>query len=593
MKVHSKRPLFWRIYPSHLFIAFLCLAASVWLAVTTLRDSYVEQRVGELRALGRLLEIQLQPLLHPPDPRGIDRLCKVAGARVGTRITIVLPDGRVVGDSEEDPQKMDNHRDRPEVRRAFLAGEGRSTRFSRTVRKRMLYLGIRAGLPEREPAILRLSVPMTGLEQALEIVEKKIVVWGFLIALAAGLSSLLLARRLSRPIQELKRAADRLKQGDLSLRPPMSRITEVDALAETMHRMGQDLHRRIETVTLQRNEIESVLSSMVEGVLAVDTGERVIRMNEAAGKMLQCDPRRVQGRGIEEAIRNPGLQRFVKKALSAGDVTAEEDIVLSAGEELFVTCHGSALRDGEGRQTGALVVLNDVTRLRKLEKIRRDFVANVSHEIKTPITAVKGFLETLSDGAMKSPAEAARFLAIMEKHVLRLEAIVEDLLCLSRIEQEEERGGILRSTVPLEPILHAAVQLCEAGAAAKGIHIQISCPKDLTAHLNPPLLEQAVVNLLENAVKYSHPGNPVDLTAERGGGEIVIRVRDQGPGIDPAHHDRLFERFYRVDKARSRQEGGTGLGLSIVKHIVQAHGGRVTVQSVPGKGSAFTLHLPA
>ncbi|MEA3386715.1 MAG: ATP-binding protein, partial [Thermodesulfobacteriota bacterium] len=290
-------------------------------------------------------------------------------------------------------------------------------------------------------------------------------------------------------------------------------------------------------------------------------------------------------------VRNTVLQEFVKNALSS-QKAVEKDIVLSTDSEQFLNGHGTLLRDAEGNQIGALIVLNDVTRLLKLEKIRREFVANVSHEIKTPITAIKGFVETLRDGALENPEDAERFLEIIGKHVDRLEAIIEDLLSLSRIEQETGREEVVLDEGRLKDLIETAIQVCKAGAMAKKIEIELSCAEDMLAKIDPPLLEQAIVNLIDNAIKYSNDGGAVRVEALQRENEIIISVHDQGCGIEKKHLPRIFERFYRVDKARSRQMGGTGLGLAIVKHIAQTHGGRVAVESIPGKGSTFSIHLP-
>ncbi|MBI3735216.1 ATP-binding protein [Candidatus Sumerlaeota bacterium] len=254
--------------------------------------------------------------------------------------------------------------------------------------------------------------------------------------------------------------------------------------------------------------------------------------------------------------------------------------------------HGSVLLDAEGSGIGALVVLNDVTRLIKLENVRREFVANVSHELKTPITSIKGFVETLLEGAIDHPDEARRFLGIVQTHADRLHAIIEDLLSLSRIELEAERNVIILEPGSIREVLQAAIEICQVHARAKGINITLNCPADLRARINAALLEQAVVNLIDNAVKYSGDGKDIQVEAEAATSETVIRVRDHGCGIDAEHLSRLFERFYRVDKARSRKAGGTGLGLAITKHIAQAHGGSVGVESVLGEGSIFSIRLP-
>jgi two-component system phosphate regulon sensor histidine kinase PhoR len=240
-----------------------------------------------------------------------------------------------------------------------------------------------------------------------------------------------------------------------------------------------------------------------------------------------------------------------------------------------------------------LVVLHDITQLRQLENTRRDFVANVSHELKTPITSIKGFVETLLAGALKEPENAANFLKIIAKQTDRLTEIIDDLLTLARIEQEAERRQIFLHGQKIKAVLLSAIQVCEAKARAKGIDLELTCPDDLRAQVNPPLLEQALVNLVDNAVKFSEPGKVVRVEAQREGPQVIIRVRDQGPGIPPEHLPRIFERFYRVDAGRSRKIGGSGLGLAIVKHIALAHGGRVTAASTPGKETVFSLHLQA
>ncbi|MBN1104451.1 MAG: PAS domain-containing protein, partial [Deltaproteobacteria bacterium] len=366
---------------------------------------------------------------------------------------------------------------------------------------------------------------------------------------------------------------------------------EMRGLAEAMNQMATQLSERMSTVIRQRGELEAVLSSMVEGVIGVDSEERVIAMNDAAAKIFGRSQEDAQGRSIQEVVRNPDLQAFVKTALSS-DEPVEEDILIYSKDERVLSGCGTVLLDAKGKRAGALIVLNDVTRLRKLENIRKDFVANVSHEIKTPITAIKGFVETLRDSGEKTAEETERFLGIIHKHVNRLEAIVEDLMSLSRIEQEAEREEIPMSESRVQTVLQTAVQICEGRAEEKKIAIALSCPPDITAVIDPPLLEQAVVNLLDNAIKYSGEEGAVHVEALGTDQEIIIHVRDQGRGIEKAHLPRLFERFYRVDKARSRKMGGTGLGLAIVKHIVEAHKGRVEVESILGRGSTFSIILP-
>jgi two-component system phosphate regulon sensor histidine kinase PhoR len=272
----------------------------------------------------------------------------------------------------------------------------------------------------------------------------------------------------------------------------------------------------------------------------------------------------------------------------------QDDIVLRGPRDRTIRLRGTALRDVSG-DGGAVIVLDDVTDVQRLEAVRRDFVANVSHELKTPIASIKGFVETLLDGAADDPADNKRFLGIVARQADRLAAIIEDLLALSRIEQSEGAGNLPLERASLADVLAAAVADCGPRGTERSVHLETDCDPDLTADVNAPLLEQAIINLVDNAIKYSEPGHTVWITAARegdGADGLVIRVRDEGCGIEAEHLPRLFERFYRVDKARSRKLGGTGLGLAIVKHIVQAHGGTVGVESLPGQGTTFTLRLP-
>jgi two-component system phosphate regulon sensor histidine kinase PhoR len=355
--------------------------------------------------------------------------------------------------------------------------------------------------------------------------------------------------------------------------------------------MASQLDDRIKTIINQKNELEAVLSGMIEGVIAFDMDERIISINQAAARIFESMPKDMLNRSIQEVIRNPELQQFVTQALSSTD-NLEGDITLYREGERIIYLHSTPLRDSNSDQIGVLVVLNDVTQVRRLENIRRDFAANVSHEIKTPLTAIKGFVETLRYGSVKNPEEIERFHSIIEKHVNRLTAILEDLISLSRIEQDDEKKAIKLRKNPIKNVLQTAIGNCREQADLKEITIDHVCEENISAMIDSTLIEQAIVNLLDNAIKYSEAESTIHVEAKQINDEIILSVKDQGCGIGKEHLPRLFERFYRVDKARSRKLGGTGLGLAIVKHITQAHGGRISVESMPGKGSAFTIRLP-
>jgi two-component system phosphate regulon sensor histidine kinase PhoR len=586
-----RKRLLWQLYPAYLIITLLAVVTIGWYSLGSLRGFYYAQVESDLEARARLLEFQLPERFHGLDESYLDSLTKSLGKLAGARVTLLLPSGEVAGDSEADPRTMSSHIGRPEVVEALAEGIGRSRRFSETVHHHMMYLALPVVDRGQTAGVLRVALPLSGIDQALWSVGFRIVLAGLVVALAAAIMSLYISRRFSRPLEEMQRGAERFAQGDLSYRLKIPGSEEIGRLAEAMNAMAAQLSDRIRSLAEQHNKQEALLSSMVEGVLAVDSEERLITLNRAAAELFGVQAAEVQGRSLQEVIRNPALQRFVRKALSSRGIS-EGELVLEDGEERVLQAHGTVLQNGKEQEIGALIVLNEVTHVRRLETMRRDFVANVSHELKTPITSIKGFVETLREGALKDPDAAERFLAIIAKQSDRLNAIIEDLLSLSRIEQEAEKEQIQVKECKLRDVLRAAIQDCEAKAAERQVKLALECWEELTAKLNHRLLEQAVVNLIDNAIKYSDAGSTVEIDAAGRNGEIVIEVRDQGCGIAREHLPRLFERFYRADKARSRKLGGTGLGLAIVKHIAQAHGGRVTVDSAPGKGSTFGIHLP-
>ncbi len=419
------------------------------------------------------------------------------------------------------------------------------------------------------------------------------LLWGMLIAGGAGgVASFIAARRISRPVEQISAAAARVARGDLSVSMPGTYVAELASIGESVQEMAAQLEERGHTIGRQGYEQEAVLASMVEGVLAVDSEERVISLNRAAARLVGANAGDVAGRSLQEVIRNADLRRFASRALESSE-SIEDDLVLRGDSERVLQARGTALRDARGRSIGAVIVLHDMTHFRHLENIRRDFVANVSHELKTPIASIKGFVETLLEGGIENSHDAERFLRIVAKQADRLNSIIEDLLSLSKIEQSEEARNLSLEPGGIKELIDAAVYDCQSKAADRNISIRVECETGLMGNINARLLEQAVVNLLDNAIQYSEPGASVDISGSRSNGEVTVSVTDRGCGVAPDHLPRLFERFYRVDKARSRKLGGTGLGLSIVKHIVQAHGGRISVQSVLGKGSTFTIHLPA
>jgi two-component system phosphate regulon sensor histidine kinase PhoR len=408
----------------------------------------------------------------------------------------------------------------------------------------------------------------------------------------ASILSLWISRRISKPLEAMKKGADRFAAEDLDYRLPIANTEEMADLSEAMNRMAQELRRRMVKITEQHNEIESILASMFEGLIALDNEVRIINVNRAAQEILGISWNPQANSDLLGLVRNPGFEQLIKEIAST-EALIEKDLSLFRPEEKIIHINGSPIYSSDGNRSGSLLILNDVTHLRRLENIRQDFAANVSHELKTPLTAVKGFVETLIHGDLEKTDEAKRFLTIIAKHVNRLEAIVEDLLMLARIEQGKEATRIGKQKHPVQEVLKKAVELRKSEAHAKGIKIELTGDSTLWMKMDILLFEQAVANLIDNAIKYSPDGSVVRVESRMEGSELKLLFQDEGIGIEKKHIPRIFERFYRVDKARSRKLGGTGLGLAIVKHIVQAHGGRIYVESIPGKGSTFTLLFPA
>jgi len=586
------RKLLWQLYPAYLVLIVVALGALSWFYSRALHDFYYRQAEKSLQARAVLLQELVRGGLNAGEGPRLDRLCRELGARTATRFTIIRPDGAVLGDSQEDPQRMENHAARPEVQTALVAGRiGTSIRYSRTLSRDMMYVAVPVQVQGQVIGVVRAAMAVDAISATLRGLYLRVALAGLAVALITALVSLWLSRRISRPLEEMTRGAARFANGELGERLALRGSAEIDALALAMNQMAVQLGDRISAVVNQRNEQEAMLASMVEGMLAVDTEERILRINRAAETLLGIRSGQVLGRRLQEVVRKADLQRFVARTLASRE-PVEADLTLHDQQERFLQAHGTLLRGAAGEVLGALIVLNDITRLRRLETLRRDFVANVSHELKTPITAIKGCVETLLDGAAADPEAGRRFLDIIARQGERLNAIIDDLLTLSRIEQDAEKHDIPLQTGPVREVVQAALQSCSVTAAARSVTLGIDCPEPFPAAISPPLLEQALVNLIDNAVKYSDEGATVEVTVRCADGELSIAVRDRGCGIPREHLSRLFERFYRVDKARSRKVGGTGLGLAIVKHIVQAHRGRVVVASTPGEGSVFTIVLP-
>jgi two-component system phosphate regulon sensor histidine kinase PhoR len=577
--------LIWHLFAGWLLLVAAVLTGCFWLASVQLGTLATERERQRLEELGRRLAAALD---EAGDQGERKELLREFAAATGLEVELLDAQGVTLGDTAV--RSGEARGDGPPPGPAARGFAASASRYDVGTGRRILAVAVPHG-PDDAPAfVVRLTADSTASDQAVGRAVTRLTAGSLACGGLAIALGWLLARRAARPVEALCTAATRLAAGDVDVPLPSTELAEVAGLAAAVGRLKDQLVERGLTIGRQGTQQEAVLGSMIEGVLAIDARQRIVGMNRAAADLLEVDLDGVLRRPLQDVIRNPDLRRFALLAIDCRE-PVEDDLVLRAARDRTIRLRGTALRDVSG-EGGAVIVLNDVTDIERLENVRRDFVANVSHELKTPVASIKGFVETLLDGALDDPADSRRFLGIVARQADRLASIIDDLLALSRIEQSEGSGNL-----PLEPtrvadVLAAVLVDCGPRAEERSLRLEVDCAESLLADVNPPLLEQAIINLVDNAIKYSDPGRAVRIAAAQEAQALLIRVSDEGTGIEAEHLPRLFERFYRVDKARSRKLGGTGLGLSIVKHIVQAHGGGVTVESTPGVGSTFTIRLP-
>ncbi len=526
---------------------------------------------------------------NSPTPPEINGLAHLLGHRTGLRVTVIASDGKVVAESDKpegELARMENHLLRPEVQAALREGVGHAIRHSDTLSVDLVYVAVAA---QGGHGVVRVALPLRGIEGIAHRVRLIVAVSSAAVALGALPIFFLMARRTSRPIERMRQMATRVAEGDFSAKAPMTGGVELRELGKALNLMSEQLATRLRQLTRERTELRATLASMVEGVLLVDPQGRIVLVNQALLGLLDLSGS-IVGRTALEAFRNVLLHEMIAHSLEGREVR-DRELSLAGSSERAFAANAACLHSEQGEILGAVVVLHDITRLKQLENIRKEFVANVSHELRTPLSMIKGYVETLLDEIPPDPATLRNFLATIQKHSNRLEILITDLLTISVLESAQAPLDV--APVALGSIVEAVAEEMAAPARAKSIVLRIELPSDLPMiRANGARLHQVLSNLLDNAVKYTPLGGWACVSARTDRGHVEVCVEDNGCGIAPEHLPHLFERFYRVDRARSREMGGTGLGLSIVKHIVQVHGGRVWVESEPGRGSRFFFTVP-
>jgi two-component system phosphate regulon sensor histidine kinase PhoR len=599
----QSRKLIYHIFPPNILVTIGAMLAIIWYGSSTLQQFYMDETRTSLLARAYSIESQVQSYLVKEDVVALSGFLEQIGRKTSARITLISPVGIVISDSLKDPETMDNHQNRPEFLESMERGEGSSTRFSQTLGEKMLYVAIALSEKgeegkEKIRGVLRVSVSVAKLEKTIAKVKKDMTVAIFVVIFFAALVTIFVSRRISNPLEEMTRGAERFALGKFSphLIPPDHVATEIATLSHALNSMADQLEDRLSTVLQQRNELQTILDSMLAAVLTVDSHGKLISLNSFASKLLGLESAKSIGKPVEELIRNIDLLKLIERAKKSGEAVDGEIEIDTNGNNSYLLTNCVHLYDEHDESFALLLVLHDVTRIRLLENLHKDFVANVSHELKTPITSIRGYVETILDDNLEDRENAIRFLDIVLKKTNNLNAIIDHLLLLSRIEQQVETETIELHRENVKPVLEEVIYSCAPKAEEKKIVLLLDCPDTLLVKIHAILLEQAVVNLVINAVRYSQEGSEIKISAakkvEKEQTQIVITVQDSGVGIGKEHLPRLFERFYRSDTARSRKMGGTGLGLAIVKHIAQAHKGDVSVESVVGKGTSVSIILP-
>jgi len=578
-------------------LTFLALLLGVLIAVDffaerSLRDEYVRTALAQLESIARLakarpLQLSSVPPTSPEDHAALNQwVSQMAASEV--RVTVIAADGRVLADSQSDTRTMENHLDRPEVREALARGEGTSARRSVTVGRDLLYYAVKYELASGTPVVLRFALPLATVHETLRAFRSKLWFASVIIMLLAGTASLLVSLGFSDRIERLKEFSRRVAEGDFRPLPVDGSGDALEKLGASLNQTAARLDQTIRTLTEERNLSSAILGSMVEGVAVVNGAERLVFANQGFAGILELDVPPKSGSALVEVVRQTEMIEAVRKVL-AGEPRVEAEIVTGTLRQHFFAATVAAVRAGE--TSGAVVVLHDITELRKLERVRRDFVANVSHEFRTPLTAIQGFAETLLAGAMNDPQNRERFLEIIVEHSRRLARLTEDLLMLSKMDADRLELEIRR--VSVAQLIESCMETSRHRAAEKEIEISVKPFNGLPDVAGDRRrLAEVLQNLLDNATQYTLSRGRIVVSAEVRGTEVVFTVADTGIGIPTADQPRIFERFYRVDAARSREAGGTGLGLSIAKHIVEVHGGRIWVESEVGRGSRFHFSVP-
>ena len=575
--------LFYKLFGTYLVIAVLAVVIAGFFIERELRTGLTRWIEEDLMA-----ETQIIALI--PE-REIEKQSQALAERSRARVTLIDARGLVTLDSNGQTKDLDNHLNRSEIQEARVKGKGTATRYSRTLKMDMLYVALPLYEGSHLKGYIRLSRPLLEVDRSVDKLRFSIFQVLLLIIILSMIVAFIFSMKVISPIQEIEAFTDKIRKGDVSGMLMIDSRDEIGQLSKNINDMVAELQEKIRVANEEKWKLRAAFASMAEGVMVLDSQYRIEGLNKGMAEMIGREYADIVGKTPIEAFRNIALQDALNRFRQAGEIVLEE-ITLGDENPMILDVNISAVKSLPGQDPKTMIVFHNVTRLKKLEQVRADFVANVTHEIKTPLTAIIGFVETLQQGAIDDRAKAQKFLLTIHENAQRLNRLVDDLLTLSSIELGETKLHL--EGLALNDVFETALTLIIPRAALKNVRIQRDVQPGLPmVRADRDRLVQILVNVLDNAVKFTPEGGRVTITATAGEtGNVIVRIADTGIGISKSELPRLGERFYRIDKTRSREMGGTGLGLSIVKHLMKAHEGSMEIESTLGKGTTVSLHFP-
>lgn len=599
----KNKKIFYILFPSFCVLGLLGLFVISVIINESFKNYFYEKSWSDLESIAYVASKQIESSYSKEQNYDTNSLLTILGKKTKTRFTLVNIDRDVVADSDFHPELVVDAKGKTEFLEAFKGSVGKDKRFNshEMDEETRLYVALPINVEGQIVAALRSSRADSEIQMEIAKFTRKIIIAAIVLAFLMALVSLFLSRYLSSPMEYMRNQALKISEGELETRIQLKGAvpSELNELALGINTIAIELSKRLQIISTKKQEQDAIFSSMREGVLAVGSNSEILHFNKAAAEILSLteddyptnSSAKNPTKSISEFIIQPEFKSFIEESLEKKLPFSKEVKIIKDLDEKIIQLQSSPILTESSAGLGTVVVFSDVTRMKELEAHRQEFVANVSHELRTPLTSIRGFAETLMEPSV-SEEDRLRFLNIIHRHTTRLGDVIEDLLALSRLENTNESRELQFDSQYIYPLIAAAKEICDIKAQDSNISINIDANREVDAVVNGSLLERAIVNLIDNAIKYSDQGSKIDVALAENENEIILSVKDNGPGIAKEHLSRLFERFYRIDKGRDRAIGGTGLGLAIVKHVAIMHQGDVEVDSEMGKGSVFSVVIP-